>query len=155
MIFDLIVVAVFLFELRSGYKEGFAKTILKTVGYIVGAIAGLYFALQYEKNAWVVLAIVLGAALGTWAGALLAKALKLTVMRGPLAWINSWAGALLSGAKIILLAFIIGTVLLWAPWPTGQNAVAESKVYLQLNTHAPAVLSELRERIEKLFSEEL
>lgn len=155
MIFDLIVVAVFLFELRSGYREGFAKTVLKTAGYIAGAIAGLYFALQYEKNAWVVLAILLGAALGTWAGSLLAKALKITVIRGPLAWLNSWIGALLSGAKIVVLAFLIGTVLLWAPWPTGQNAVAESKVYLQLNTHAPAVLAQLRERIEEIFAEEL
>ncbi len=151
MVFDLIVIAIFFFEVKSGFADGFMKSLLKTIGYIAGAIGGLYLALQYDHSGWVIFAIFLGAALGTWAGSLLAKALKLTVLRGPLAWINSWAGALLHGLKVAVLAYVVGAVLLWAPWPTGQNAIAESKVYLKLNTYAPSILENLQDEIGKRF----
>lgn len=148
MIFDVIVVVALFFEVKSGLHDGFIKGILKTVGYIAGAIAGLYFALQYDKSGWVIFAIFFGAGLGTYLGSLLAKALKVTVIRGPLAWVNSLTGGLLQGVKVLILAYIIGTVLLWAPWSTGQNTIAESKVYLKINTYAPGVIQELRHQIE-------
>lgn len=151
MIFDILVVLIFFAEVKSGFHDGFIKSVLKTVGYIAGAIAGVYFGLQYDHSAWVIVAIFLGAALGTWIGLLIAKALKLTIIRGPLAWINSWAGALIQGAKVLVLAYIVGTVLLWAPWAAGQNAVAESKVYLTINTYAPGVLQEVKQLVEKQF----
>lgn len=149
MIFDLIVVAVFFFEVRNGFIDGLVKSILKTVGYFAGAVAGLYLALQYDKGGWLVVAILLGAAVGTWCGWLIAKGLKVTILRGPLAWINSLAGALLQGFKVLILAYIVGTVLLWAPWATGQNAIAESKVYLKINTYAPELIQKIREEVEK------
>ena len=151
MIFDIIVIAVLFFEVKNGLHEGFIKGILKTVGYIAGAIAGLYFALEYDQSGWVIFAIFFGAGIGTWAGSLIAKALKLTVVRGPLAWVNSVAGALLHGLKVLVFAYVIGTVLLWAPWSQGQNSVSESKVYLQIDRHAPGVLAEVRHQVEKLL----
>ena len=151
MIFDLIVVAIFFIEVKSGFADGFIKSLLKTVGYISGAIGGLYLALQYDHSAWVIFAIFFGAGVGTWVGSMLAKALKLTVLRGPLAWINSWTGALLHGLKVVVLAYVVGTILLWAPWSTGQNAIAESKVYLKLNTYAPSILENLQAEIGKRF----
>lgn len=151
MIFDIAVGLFFAAQVISGYKQGFLKTVLKTIGYIAGAIAGLYLAIEYDKSAWVVLAIFAGAGLGTLAGALIAKALKLTIVRGPLAWINSLAGAAIEAVKILVLAYIVGTVLLIAPWPTGQNAMLESKVYLKLDTYAPSLLANLRDNIEELF----
>ena len=151
MVFDIIVLAVLFFEIKSGLHEGFMKSLLKTIGYIAGAIAGLYFALQYDHSGWVIFAIFFGAGIGTWAGALLARALKLTVLRGPFAWINSLAGAMLHGAKVLVLAYLIGTVLLWAPWSEGQNAISESKVYLKMNTYAPSMFKDFREEIGKRF----
>jgi uncharacterized membrane protein required for colicin V production len=148
MIFDIIVVVAIFFEIKSGLHDGFIKGILKTAGYIAGAIAGLYFALQYDKSGWVILAIFFGAGLGTYLGSLVAKALKVTVIRGPLAWVDSLAGGFLQGVKVLVLAFMIGTVLLWAPWSTGQNAVAESKIYLKISTYAPEIIQELRHQIE-------
>ena len=53
MIFDLIVAAVFFFEVKSGFADGFIKSLLKTVGYISGAIGGLYLALQYDHKLWI------------------------------------------------------------------------------------------------------
>jgi hypothetical protein len=99
----------------------------------------------------VILAIIAGAVVGTWAGSLVAKALKITIVRGPLAWFNSLIGALLDGAKVVIVIYLVGTVLLWAPWATGQNFVSESKVYLEINTYAPSVIMELKEQIELKF----
>jgi NAD/NADP transhydrogenase beta subunit len=135
----------------SGYRDGFIKSLLRSIGYVAGAIAGLYLTLQYNQSAWVILAIILGAVVGTWLGSLVAKALKITIVRGPLAWINSLVGALLDGAKVIIVIYLVGTVLLWSPWSTGQNQVSESKVYLEINTYAPSIILELKKQIEIRF----
>jgi uncharacterized membrane protein required for colicin V production len=155
MIFDAIVLLALVAQTISGFREGFLKSILKTVGYIAGAIGGLYLAVQYDQSAWVILAIFAGAGLGSLIGGLIAKALKLTILRGPLGWINSIVGGLLGVAKIALLTYIVGTVLLIAPWPTGQNAVSASKIYNKLDIYAPQAVSELRKRIEELIANPL
>jgi len=151
MIFDIVAVISLVLAIVSGYRDGFIKSLLRSIGYIAGAIGGLYLALQYNQSAWVILAIIVGAVVGTWVGSLVAKALKITIVRGPLAWFNSLIGALLDGAKVIIVIYLVGTVLLWAPWATGQNFVSESKVYLEINTYAPSVIMELKEQIELKF----
>jgi len=151
MIFDIVAIIALVLAIVSGYRDGFIKSLLRSIGYIAGAIGGLYIALQYNQSAWIILAILLGAVIGTWLGSLIAKALKVTIVRGPLAWINSLAGALLDGAKVIIVIYLVGTVLLWAPWSTGQNLVSESKVYLEINTYAPSIILSLKEEIEIKF----
>jgi uncharacterized membrane protein required for colicin V production len=154
MIFDIVAVIALVLAIVSGYRDGFIKSLLRSVGYLAGAIGGLYLALKYNQSAWVILAILAGAVVGTWLGSLVAKALKITIVRGPLAWINSLVGALLDGAKVIIVIYLVGTVLLWAPWATGQNLVSESKAYLEINTYAPSVIMELKEQIELKFKSE-
>jgi hypothetical protein len=101
----------------------------------------------------VIAAIFIGAGLGSFAGKMIAKALKITIIRGPLAWINGVAGAAFQAVTIAVVAFLVGTALLWAPWPTGQNAVAESKVYTKLNAYMPHFLSTTFSTITKKFEE--
>lgn len=151
MIFDIVAIIALVLAIVSGYRDGLIKSLLRSIGYIAGAIGGLYLALQYNQSAWIILAILAGAIVGTWTGSIIAKALKLTIVRGPLAWINSLVGALLDGIKVIILIYLIGTVLLWAPWSTGQNVVSESKVYLEINTYAPSIILEIKEKIEAKF----
>ncbi len=151
MIFDVVVGVAALAAIISGVRDGFIRSLLRTAGYIAGAIAGLYLALQYNQSAWVILANFFGAGVGSWLGAIIAKALKLTIIRGPFAWLNSLAGAALEAVKVIVLSYLIGTVLLWAPWTTGQNDIAESKIYLQMSNHAPSILNDLREKVESYF----
>lgn len=151
MIFDIVAIIMLVLAIVSGYRDGLIKSLLRSIGYIAGAIGGLYLALQYNQSAWVIVAILAGAIVGTWTGSIIAKALKLTIVRGPLAWINSLVGALLDGIKVIILIYLIGTVLLWAPWSTGQNVVSESKVYLEINTYAPSIILEIKEKIEAKF----
>mgnify|MGYP006200341173 CR=1 FL=1 len=85
-------------------------------------------------------------------GTLIAKSIKVTLIKGPLRWIDSTAGAIFEVSKYVILFYIIGTILLWAPWSAGQNSVAASKVYLQIDSHAPGAISALRNEIEKLLA---
>jgi uncharacterized membrane protein required for colicin V production len=149
MIFDVVVGILAIIAFSSGYRDGFIRSILRTVGYIAGAIAGLYFALQYNKSAWVIIAIFIGAGIGSLVGRTLAKALKATIIRGPLGWVNSIAGALLETGKVLIVAYLIGTVLLWAPWTTGQNDLSKSKIYLQISSHAPTLIENIKREVEK------
>jgi uncharacterized membrane protein required for colicin V production len=152
MIFDLIFSIIALGALFTGYKNGLITTILRTAFFIVGAIAAMYFVVQYNKTGWLIVAIITGAYAAAWVGTQIAKTLKFTLIRGPLRWIDSIFGALFEVSKYLILFYIIGTILLWAPWTPGQNTVAESKIYLQIDKHAPAVITELRKRVEDLLS---
>jgi len=149
MIFDLIFTLVFLGSLFTGYKNGLLKTLLRTVFFIVGGIAGMYFVVEFNKSGWLIVAIIGGAYAASWIGGKIAEMLRLTIFRGPLKFIDNIAGAIFESAKYILLFYVVGTILLWAPWTPGQNTVAESKVYLNLNSHAPGLLTAVRNEIEK------
>jgi uncharacterized membrane protein required for colicin V production len=152
MSFDLIFSLFVLGALFTGYKNGLLTTILRTVFFIAGAIAAMYFVVQYNKTGWLIAAIVVGAYASAWVGTQISKTLKMTIIRGPLRWIDSALGAIFEAGKYIILFYVIGTILLWAPWTPGQNTVAESKVYLQIDKHAPSVITEVRQRVEKLLA---
>lgn len=155
MIFDVAVILFLINGIKEGYSRGLIRSLLGMIGYCAGAIGGLYFALQYNHSAWVLLAIGIGAGLGSLLGSMTAKALKMTIVRGPLAWINSLSGAALHVLTIAIVAFFVGTALLWAPWPAGQNAISSSKVYLKLNTYMPDFLSRTFSTITKEFEKKL
>jgi hypothetical protein len=152
MIFDFIFVLIAFGALYTGYKNGLITTLLRSIFFIGGAIAAMYFVVEYDKAGWLIVAIISGAYAAAFVGSLIAKSLKITVIRGPLRWIDSAAGAIFEVTKYVVLFYIIGTILLWAPWTPGQNDLSKSRVYLQIDTHAPQVLSELQKRIEKLLS---
>ena len=149
MIFDLIFSIVTLGAIYTGYKNGLVTTLLQTAFFIAGGIAGMYFVVQYNKSGWLIVAIIGGAYAAAWVGSKIAATLRLTIIRGPLKFLDNVAGAIFEVAKYVLLFYVVGTILLWAPWSPGQNTVSESKVYLSINSHAPAVLATVRKEIEK------
>jgi uncharacterized membrane protein required for colicin V production len=152
MIFDIVFSLIALGALFTGYKNGLVTTILRTVFFIAGAIAAMYFVVEYDKTGWLIVAIIAGAYASAWIGTQIAKTLRFTIIRGPLRWIDSLAGAFFEVAKYVVLFYIIGTILLWSPWSPGQNDLSKSKVYLQIDTHAPSVLTSLQTKVEKLLS---
>ena len=152
MIFDVVFLIIAFGAFYTGYKNGLLTTIVRTIFFLGGAIAAMYFVIEYEKTGWLIAAIIGGAYAAAWIGTQIAKSIKVTLIRGPLRWIDSTAGAIFEVSKYVILFYIIGTILLWAPWSAGQNSVAESKVYLQIDTHAPGAISALRNEIEKLLA---
>jgi hypothetical protein len=149
MIFDLIFVIIAVGALYTGYKNGLLTTIIRTIFFIGGAIGAMYFVIEYNKTGWLIAAIIAGAYAAAWVGTVIAKSIKVTLIRGPLRWLDSSAGALFEVTKYVILFYIIGTILLWAPWSPGQNSVAESKVYLKISTYAPGLLEDLKGEVEK------
>ena len=152
MIFDLIFSLIALGALYNGYKNGLVTTIIRTTFFIAGGVAGMYFVVQYNKTGWLIVAIIAGAYAAAWVGTQIAKALKVTIIRGPLRWLDSILGSIFEVGKYVILFYVIGTILLWAPWTPGQSSVAESKVYLQIDKHAPSVITEVRQGVEKLLA---
>ena len=149
MIFDLIFILLALAAIYTGFKNGLVMTILRIAFFILGGIAATYLVIEKNQSGWLILAIIIVAFAGAFIGKLIAKSLRVTIIRGPLRLLDSLLGSLLEIGKYVILFYIIGTILLWAPWPAGQNQVSESKVYLQINKHAPGVLAELRRNIEQ------
>jgi uncharacterized membrane protein required for colicin V production len=152
MIFDVIFGFIALGALFNGYKNGLLATIIRTTFFIAGGIAAMHFVVNSHQSGWLIVAIITGAYAAAWVGTQLAKTLKFTLIRGPLRFIDSVLGAALEVGKYVLLFYVIGTILLWAPWSTGQNAVSESKFYLQVDKHAPGVIADVRIQVEKLLA---
>jgi uncharacterized membrane protein required for colicin V production len=152
MIFDAVFALVAVGAFFSGYKNGLVTTVLRTAFFIAGGVAAMYFVVKYDQSGWLIVAIITGAYLAAWVGTQIAKSLRFTVIRGPLRFVDSLAGAAFEVGKYALLFYVIGTILLWAPWATGQNAMSESKFYLQANNHAPGLISDVRDQIEKALA---
>ncbi len=152
MIFDLIFTFVALGAFYNGFKNGLVKTLLRSAFFIVGGVAAMYIVVKYDQSGWLIVAIIAGAYAAAWVGTRIADGLKLTIIRGPLRFIDSLAGSIFEIGKYVLLFFVIGTILLWAPWTPGQNDVSRSKVYLQINKHAPKLIEDIRRQVEKALS---
>ena len=152
MIFDVIFGFIALGALFNGYQNGLLTTIIRTAFFIAGGFAAMHFVVNSDQSGWLIVAIITGAYAAAWVGTQLAKTLKFTLIRGPLRIIDSILGAALEVGKYVLLFYVIGTILLWAPWSAGQNTVSESKFYLQVDKHAPGVIADVRSQIEKLLA---
>ena len=152
MIFDAVFGLVALGALFNGYKNGLITTILRTAFFLAGGVAAMYLVVKFDQSGWLIAAIIVGAYAAAWVGPQIAKALKFTLIRGPLRFVDSVLGAILEVSKYVILFYVVGTILLWAPWASGQNAVSESKVYLQINKHAPALITDIRVRVEKVLA---
>jgi len=152
MIFDAVFGLVALGALFNGYKNGLITTILRTAFFLAGGVAAMYLVVKFDQSGWLIAAIIVGAYAAAWVGTQIAKALKFTLIRGPLRFVDSVLGAILEVSKYVILFYVVGTILLWAPWASGQNAVSESKVYLQINKHSPALITDIRVRVEKVLA---
>jgi len=152
MIFDLIFALVAIGAFFNGYKNGLVRTIIRTVFFIAGGVGAMYLVVNYDQSGWLIIAILVGAYAAAFIGTLIAKALKVTVIRGPLRLADSLMGSAFEVGKYVLLFYVIGTILLWAPWPAGQNSVSESRFYLQVSNHAPAVIADIKKEVEKVLA---
>lgn len=152
MIFDLLVGFIVIGAFINGYKNGLVTTIVRTAFFIIGGVAAMHFVVERDQSGWLIVAIIAGAYAGAWVGTLIAKTLKFSLIRGPFRIIDSVLGAGLEVCKYVVLFYVIGTILLWAPWSAGQNAVSESKFYLKVDKHAPGVISDIRHQVEKLLA---
>lgn len=152
MIFDLVVVAMLVGAFITGYKNGLVTTILRTVFFFAGAIGAMYLVVKFDQAGWLIVAIITGAYASALVGTLIAKTLKKTIIRGPFKWADSLLGAIFETLKYVVFFYIIGTILLYTPWGSGDKSVEKSQFYNKVQSYAPDVVTTLRANIEKLIS---
>ena len=159
MVTDIVITLILIGTSIIGYRNGFLRTILKFLFYIVGGVLGIYFALKLSHNweldikrvAFVIVAIVGGGFIGSFIGAAVAKSLRATVVRGPLAILDSLAGVALEMIRTVIALYLIATVLLWSPWERVQSQVANSQILAKVQPYLPILISEANEWVKEEF----
>lgn len=159
MVVDLVIVVSILITAVIGYRNGFIRTLFKFIGFVLGGVLGIYLSLKYSNDwtldikriGFVITAIVGGGYLGSFIGGLLAKGLRATIFRGPLAFIDSIAGAALEVARTVIALYLIATVLLWSPWQSAQNQITESKILPKVQPYIPGLITQANGWVKEEF----
>lgn len=121
---DLILIALAAAFAVAGYRQGFIIGVLSFAGFTGGAVLGIYFApglamtVTKSQGPQAVLAIIIvfaAAVAGMLVASALGVALRSKVRRRPSTVLDSIGGALVNVVAILLLAWLIGTLVAYAP----------------------------------------
>lgn len=121
---DLVLIALATAFAVAGYRQGFIIGVLSFVGFTGGAIVGIYFApglamtVASQQNVQAVLAIVtvfVTAVIGMLIASALGVMLRSRVRRRPSTMLDSIGGAAVNVVAILVLAWLIGTLVAYAP----------------------------------------
>ena len=159
MLTDIIIAASLIFSAVLGYRNGFIRTVFKLIGYVAGGVLGIYFALQYSDDwaldikriGFVIIAIIGGGFIGSLAGRVLAKGLRSTIVRGPLALLDSATGAALEIIRTVIILYLIATVLLWSPWNAVQDQVSSSQILPKVQPYIPGLITQANDWVKEEF----
>ena len=159
MLTDLIIAAALIFSAVLGYRNGFIRTVFKLIGYVAGGVLGIYFALQFSHDwaldikriGFVIIAIIGGGFIGSLAGGVLAKGLRSTIVRGPLAFLDSATGAALEIIRTVIVLYLIATVLLWSPWSAVQDQVSSSQILPKVQPYIPGLITQANDWVKEEF----
>lgn len=121
---DLILIALAAAFAVAGYRQGFIIGVMSFAGFTGGAVIGIYFApglavaVTANQGAQAVLAIIVvfaAAIVGMLITSALGVTLRSRIRRGPPAVLDSIGGALINVVAILLLAWLIGSLVAYAP----------------------------------------
>ena len=121
---DLILVVLAAAFAVAGYRQGFIIGVMSFAGFAGGAVLGIYFApglatrVTASQGPQAVLAIIIvfaAAVAGMLVASTLGVALRSKVRRRPSTVLDSIGGAVVNVVAIMLLAWLIGTLVAYAP----------------------------------------
>jgi uncharacterized membrane protein required for colicin V production len=160
MFVDIALALLALGAIKRGYSTGFLATVFRTLGYIIGGVGGLYYSLQLVAS-WdslinqvvaVLVAIFLGAQVGLFVFGKAAKFFHARLLWKPLKAIDSLAGVALELGRVVVIAYLVLTTLLWSPWSPVKTQINESQLYAQLDERLPSVITDLKDRANELLN---
>ncbi len=137
MILDLILAGLIIFAIAHGFNRGFLPTLFALIGYLGGGILGLFAAKEITQE-WsslitligiYLVAIFLGAQLGSWLMAKVGAGFRKQVLFGPFKFVDSILGGALSLIQLIILAAIVVTILKYLPWQLPKDLIKDSQIY--------------------------
>ncbi|MGN6792001.1 MAG: MarP family serine protease [Streptosporangiaceae bacterium] len=133
---DLVLIALAAAFAVAGYRQGFIIGVLSFVGFTGGALVGIYLApalamaLTNRQNLQAVLAIIAvfaAAVAGMLAASALGVVLRSRLTGGPSTLIDSIGGAAVNVVAILVLAWLIGNLVAYAPpFPAISRQVNDS-----------------------------
>jgi S1-C subfamily serine protease len=134
---DLILLVLVAAFAVSGYRQGFIIGALSFVGFLIGAAAGAllapHIANSLTKNTAqqaliAVVAVFVVAMIGQLLASAVGAALRSRVTWRPVTYLDAAGGAVVSILSVLLIAWMVGSALQNAPFPTISTQVDNSIV---------------------------
>jgi len=161
---DLILIALASAFAVAGYRQGFIIGVLSFVGFAGGAVIGVYFApgistaVASDQNLQAVLAIVLvfvTAVVGMLIASCLGVMLRSHLRRKPITVIDAIGGAVVNIVAILLLAWLIGSFVAYAPpFPAVAREVNDSVLLRGVDRLIPQAIRPEFSAIRRLMTTE-
>jgi S1-C subfamily serine protease len=155
---DLVLLGVVVIFAISGFQEGLLVGFASTVGFIGGALLGTQLApaiadaFNLNHSALVGLVVVfLSATLGQVLLATLGGMIRRRVTWHPAQTVDSLGGALLSVARVLLLAYLVGVAVFQSPYRTFARQVSRSQVLAAVGTVVPDAVPNALSDFIRLF----
>jgi len=147
---DLILIVLVVAFGVAGYRQGFIIGVLSFVGFIgggaIGAILGPRIARSITSNTgWQAVTAIIVVFVAAMIGQLLASGLGVA-MRSRLTWrpatvVDAVGGAVVSVLSVLLIAWLIGSAVAYAPFPAISHQVNDSAVLRTVDRLMPAEAS--------------
>ena len=147
---DLILIVLVVAFGVAGYRQGFIIGVLSFAGFIgggaIGAILGPRIARSITSNTgWQAVTAIIVVFLAAMIGQLLASGLGVA-MRSRLTWrpatvVDAVGGAVVSVLSVLLIAWLIGSAVAYAPFPAISHQVNDSAVLRTVDRLMPAEAS--------------
>ena len=134
---DLILIALAAAFAVAGYRQGFIVGILSFAGFLGGAAIGASFAPKLARSLVngssqqalvAIVAVFVAAMIGQLLASAVGAAVRSRVNWRPATVVNSVAGAAVSVLSVLLIAWLIGTAVVNAPFAMVTNQVNRSAV---------------------------
>ena len=143
---DLILIALAAAFAVAGYRQGFIVGVLSFVGFIGGAAVGAVFSPSIARSlvsgsarqALVAIVVVfLCAMAGQLVASLAGAAVRSRVTWRPATFVDAVGGAVVSVLSVLLIAWLIGSAVANAPFPTVAGQVGGSAVLRGVDRFMP------------------
>ena len=134
---DLILIVLAAAFAVAGYRQGFIVGILSFAGFLGGAAVGASFAPTLARHLVqgttqqalvAIIAVFVAAMIGQLLASAVGAAVRSRVSWRPATFVDSVAGAVVSVLSVLLIAWLIGSAVVNAPFATITNQVNRSAV---------------------------
>jgi S1-C subfamily serine protease len=143
---DLILIGVVAAFAVSGYRQGFIIGALSLAGFLGGAAFGLVIAPsiaqsavsgQAQQSLLAIVVVFVAAMIGQFAASTIGSAVRDLVTWKSATIIDSAGGAAVSTLSVLVIAWLIGSSVANAPFPTVVHQVQDSAVLRAVNRMMP------------------
>ena len=142
---DVVLLLIMLGYAISGFRQGLVVGVLSLAGFVGGAVLAMFLAPVLlnslaagpQRSVIVLLAVIITAWVGQFAGALVGGRLRESVPSGPIAVADHIAGAVAGLVAVSLVLWFVADAVRGAPSPVLAKTVGSSKVIQAIDSVVP------------------